>query len=76
MMDYPPLTLDEAQALQQFAQASRLYAAAPDLLAACLAMIKWDDAEKTHEVDFGARQDLCAAAFDAARAAIAKATGQ
>ena len=50
-------------------------AAAPDLLAACKRMIEWDDREKDHAVDFSARMSLCDAAFNAARAAIAKAEG-
>lgn len=54
---------------------ARLIASAPELLEACAAMIEWDDREKDHAVDFAARMALCAAAFDKARAAIAKATG-
>ena len=54
---------------------ARLIAAAPDLLAACKSMIEWDDREKDHAVDFSARMSLCEAAFNAARAAIAKAKG-
>lgn len=54
---------------------ARLIAAAPDLWAACKSMIEWDDREKDHAVDFSARMLLCEAAFNAARAAIAKATG-
>lgn len=56
--------------------AARLIAAAPELLEACMAMLEWDDREKDHAVDFYARMDLCRAAFDKARAAIAKATGE
>lgn len=55
---------------------ARLIAAAPELLDACMAMLEWDDREKDHAIDFNARMDLCRAAFDKARAAIAKATGQ
>lgn len=55
---------------------ARLMAAAPELLEACVAMLEWDDREKDHAVDFNARMDLCRAAFDKARAAIAKATGE
>lgn len=51
-----------------------LFAAAPDLLEACKAMIEWDDRERDHAVDFGERSKLCERAFDLARAAIAKAT--
>ena len=53
-----------------------LISAAPELLDACMAMLEWDDREKDHAIDFNARMDLCRAAFDKARAAIAKATGQ
>lgn len=53
---------------------ARLIAAAPELLDACMAMIEWDDREQDHAVDFNARMDMCRAAFDKARAAIAKAT--
>lgn len=53
-----------------------LASAAPELLEACMAMLEWDDREKDHAVDFYARMDLCRAAFDKARAAIAKATGE
>ena len=59
----------------ELAANARLIAAAPDLLAACKSMIEWDDREKDHAVDFSARMLLCEAAFNAARAAIAKATG-
>lgn len=55
---------------------AHLIAAAPELLEACMAMIEWDDREKDHAVDFNSRMDLCQAAFDKARAAIAKATGE
>ncbi len=55
---------------------ARLIAAAPELLDACMAMIEWDDREQDHAVDFNARMDLCRAAFNKARAAIAKATGE
>ncbi len=55
---------------------ARLIAAAPELLEACMAMLEWDDREKDHAVDFYAGMDLCRAAFDKARAAIAKATGE
>ena len=54
----------------------RLIAAAPELLEACLAMIEWDDREKDHAVDFHKRMELCELAFQKARAAIAKATGE
>ncbi|WP_025517566.1 hypothetical protein [Bordetella trematum] len=47
-----------------------------ELLDACMAMIEWDDREQDHAVDFNARMDLCRAAFNKARAAIAKATGE
>lgn len=47
-----------------------------ELLDACVAMIEWDAREKDHAVDFNARMDLCQAAFDKARAAIAKVTGE
>lgn len=60
----------------------RLIAAAPDLLEACLTLIAWDDAENNAEAfdkDQGKawreRQALCAASFEKARAALAKATG-
>ncbi|MCQ4051751.1 hypothetical protein FK514_26100 [Klebsiella pneumoniae] len=53
-----------------------LLAAAPELLEACEAMIEWDEREKDHAVDFYARVALCDAAFQKARAAIAKATGE
>lgn len=46
-----------------------------ELLEALQAMIEWDDRENDHAVDFYERMDLCAIAFDKARAAIAKATG-
>ena len=59
-----------------------LIAAAPDLLDACLTLLAWDEAENNAEAfdkDQGKawreRQALCAASFDKARAAIAKATG-
>ena len=55
---------------------ARLIAAAPELLDACMAMLEWDDRENDHAVDFYARMDLCRAAFDKARAAIAKAMGE
>ena len=55
---------------------ARLIAAAPELLEACLAMIEWDDREKDHAVDFRKRMELCEQAFQKARAAIAKATGE
>ncbi|BDD90908.1 hypothetical protein PanNE5_03480 [Pandoraea sp. NE5] len=41
-----------------------------ELLEAVEAMIEWDAREKDHAVDFYARMDLCAQAFDKARAAI------
>lgn len=57
-----------------------LIAAAPDLLDACQAMIRWDDAEKNarpFDEDFGKgfydRMDMCAEAFAKAREAITKA---
>ena len=53
-----------------------LIAAAPELLEACLAMIEWDDREKDHAVDFYKRTELCEIAFQKARAAITKATGE
>ena len=53
-----------------------LCSAAPELLDACMAMLEWDDREQDHAVDFYARMDLCRAAFDKARAAIAKAKGE
>ena len=52
-----------------------VFAAAPELLEACRAMIEWDDREKDHAVDFDARMHLCRVAFDKARAAVAKAEG-
>ncbi|SPU49868.1 hypothetical protein [Bordetella trematum] len=55
---------------------ARLIAAAPELLDACMAMIEWDDREQDHAVDFNARMALCHTAFNKARAAIAKATGE
>ena len=55
---------------------ARLIAAAPELLEACLAMIEWDDRENDHAVDFHKRMELCYLAFQKARAAIAKATGE
>ena len=55
---------------------ARLIAAAPELLEACVAMIEWDEREKDHSVDFHARMALCDAAFQKARAAIAKAEGR
>lgn len=54
---------------------ARLISAAPEMLEACVAMIEWDEREKDHAVDFHARMALCDAAFQKARAAIAKATG-
>ncbi|AVG38339.1 hypothetical protein MC81_02530 [Achromobacter insolitus] len=59
---------------RQEADAS-LISAAPELLDACMAMLEWDDREQDHTVDFYARMDLCRAAFDKARAAIAQARG-
>jgi len=53
-----------------------LIAAAPELLEACVAMIEWDAREEDHAVDFHARMMLCKAAFQKARAAIAKAEGR
>jgi hypothetical protein len=53
-----------------------LFAAAPDLLAACNAMVEWDDREKDHAVSFNERMALCDKAFNLARAAIAKAEAQ
>ena len=53
-----------------------VFAAAPELLEACRAMIEWDDREKDHAVDFDARMHLCRVAFDKARAAVAKAEGR
>ena len=55
---------------------ARLIAAAPELLEACLAMIEWDDRENDHAVDFHKRMELCELAFQKARAASAKATGE
>ena len=54
----------------------RIRDAAPELLEACLAMIEWDDRENDHAVDFHKRMELCELAFQKARAAIAKATGE
>lgn len=54
---------------------ARLIAAAPELMEAVEAMIEWDDRENDHAVDFYARMDLCAKAFDKARAALSKARG-
>ena len=58
-------------------------AALPDLIDACLTLLAWDEAENNAEAfdkDQGKawreRQALCAASFDKARAAIAKATGE
>lgn len=53
---------------------ARLIAAAPELLDACQAMAEWDAREQDHAVDFAERTKMCIAAFDKARAAIAKAT--
>lgn len=57
-----------------------LWIAAPELLEACRAMIEWDDAEKSAKPfdedqgkGFYYRMELCAEAFNKARAAIAKA---
>ena len=55
---------------------ARLIAAAPELLEACSAMIEWDDRENDFAVDFYKRMELCVLAFQKARAAIAKATGE
>ena len=55
---------------------ARLIAAAPELLEACMAMIELDDRENDHAVDFHKRMELCELAFQKARAAIAKATGE
>jgi hypothetical protein len=62
---------------------ARLIAAAPDLLDACRAMVAWDAAENSAEpfdndngTGFYQRIALCREAFDKARAAIAKATGE
>ena len=60
----------------EIAANARLIAAAPELLEACLAMIEWDDRENDHAVDFYKRMELCELAFQKARAAIAKATGE
>ena len=71
----------EAIAIQE--ANAKLIAAAPDLLAACQAMAEWDAAENQlppYDSDNGASFDQCMAlcrdAFDKARAAIAKATGE
>ena len=55
---------------------ARLISAAPELLEACLAMIELDDRENDHAVDFHKRMELCELAFQKARTAIAKATGE
>lgn len=55
---------------------ARLIAAAPELLEACQAMIEWDDREKDHSNTFDERMAQCSRAFDLARAAISKATGE
>lgn len=62
---------------------ARLIAAAPELLDACLAMLAWDEAEKTAKpfdedggTGFYQRIAMCTEAFDKAREAIAKATGE
>ena len=77
-----PKMLDSFSASYSDANA-RLIAAAPDLLAACQAMAEWDAAENQlppYDSDNGASFDQCMAlcrdAFDKARAAIAKATGE
>lgn len=62
---------------------TRLIAAADDLLAACKAIVAWDEAENNARpyvedggIAFRNRLQLCAKAFDKARAAIKKAEGQ
>jgi len=62
---------------------AHLIAAAPELYAACAAMIEWDEAEKNarpYDEDGGRafhdRMTLCERAFDLARKAIAKARGE
>lgn len=63
------VTWDEAAAN------ARLIAAAPKLLEAVTAMIEWDARESDFAIGFNARLDLCHQAFEKARAAFAKATG-
>ena len=58
------------------AELRRLNEVNQELLEACMAMIEWDDREKDHAVDFRKRMELCEQAFQKARAAIAKATGE
>ena len=58
------------------AELRRLYEVNQELLGACMAMTEWDDREKDHAVDFRKRMELCEQAFQKARAAIAKATGE
>lgn len=67
----------------ELAANARLIAAAPELLGACLAMLAWDEAEKTAKpfdedggTGFYQRIAMCTEAFDKAREAIAKATGE
>ena len=55
---------------------AHLIAAAPELLEACLAITEWGDREDDHAVDLLKRIELCELAFQKARAAIAKATGE
>ena len=58
------------------AELRRLHEVNQELLEACMAMIEWDDRENDHAVDFHKRMELCELAFQKARAAIAKATGE
>ena len=58
------------------AELRRLHKVNQELLEACMAMIEWDDRERDHAVDFRKRMELCGQAFQKARAAIAKATGE
>ena len=73
--DYATIRAEVTDDWDQAANA-RLIAAAPELLEALEAMIEWDDREKDHAVDFYKRTELCEIAFQKARAAIAKATGE
>jgi len=58
------------------ARSKRLNEVATELLEAVQAMLEWDAREEDQAVDFRERLALCAAAFDKARAAYAKATGE
>ena len=55
---------------------ARLFAAAPELLEACLAIDEWNAREQDHAIDFNSRVFMCLAACDKVSAAIAKATGE